>query len=211
MKKLALFFLAFMALTFLLSFIWFSGLSHYYYVYLQQMMNLYLHVAVDGIVDRKMDIRIIELDVSAELVKERDLEVMAYIRTFTERINKIQVKPPLVQKSELSQDLRSLTMNMIPMIALMIVTPGLGIITWKRKLVYIFLALFTLSLTHVFHMVLFYYSNFFPFKYRDWKLIQKLIEDLFIFWESLGRPISPLLTWLFFYNSILFKHVQVEE
>jgi hypothetical protein len=110
-----------------------------------------------------------------------------------------------------AQYLRSLTMNTVPLVALMIATPGLGLITWKRRLLYLFLSLVLLNATHLFHLYLFYRSNFFPVHWQNWELVKKLIVDLFIFWEALGRPISPLLIWLLFYNRILFKSIKVEE
>jgi hypothetical protein len=190
-----------------MSFIFFSGLAHFYYLILKAEMNLYFYLVEDGLAEIKMGV-ITEVDLEAQLFGPPGNEKITYIKTITRRIGRHEVSPPEEIRSR-SQYLRSLTMNMVPMIALMLATPGLGIISWKRKLLYLLLSIILLNTTHLFHLYLFYRSNYFPIHWQEWKFLKTLILELFTFWEALGRPISPLLIWLLFYNPVIFKFIKV--
>jgi len=214
MKQLIYFFIAFVILTFALSFIlYFSPLTnytiHFYYSILKSEMNAYFYIFEDGVVEVKMGTTT-KVDVKAEIIKDPGKRRIFFQKTFTQKVGKVAIGEPQIMRSR-SQYLRSLTLNIIPMIALMIATPGMGIYSWKRKLIYLILALIALNISHFCHIYLFYLSNFFPVRFADVEWLKKLVGDLFVFWESLGRPISPLIIWLLFYNRLLFKPAREVE
>jgi hypothetical protein len=171
-------------------------------------MNLYFYLVENGVVEVKMGV-ITEAELEAQLAGEPGNEKIRYIKTITRRIGRYEQGPPQEIRSR-SQYLRSLTMNMVPMVALMLATPGLGIISWKRKFLYLLLAIVLLNATHLFHLYLFFRTNYFPVHWQKWPVLKTIILELFTFWEALGRPISPLLIWLLFYNQVLFKFIKVE-